>query len=1519
MQIIALLLSLLASTSAFGSDWPMYARDEHRSRITDEQLQFPLRRAWVYECAQAPSPAWPPPVKNLNRLDFDYAPHPVIAEGLVCFGSSSDDTVRALDAKTGELKWQYTTDGPVRFAPQLYGGKVFVGSDDGYVYCLDATTGTLLWSFRGGPLDERLLGNGRMISRWPIRTGVLVADDVVYFAAGMWPAEGVYVYALDAEKGETLWCNDTSNWVPVRIVGHVTEPSLSGITPQGALLATADKLIIPMGRSAPATFDRETGKLLRHAPGSTNGTGGSWITIDGGHCYLYSKSFYSNLGILALSLETLARVDRTLKPEQMPSPRIPQNSVFRRGRQYSTYAGKVSVLVKDGKLTARKAYGLARAGTTLLVGGDGWVAAEDSVLSSSAEKVKGQGEVWRASVQGKAREIAVADGRLCVSTDQGELSCFVPGDGAGSGQALVHGSAGRTNTTAPLEPRVAEAALIDRISDAGMDLGYALTLADGNGDLARLLAERTRLKVIVALPEEDAVQSLREKLLTTTALYGTRIHVLHIARLDKLPFPQYFANVVLVRGAPTGLSSRELYRVLRPAGGLMLLPGMSVAEAEQFLAEANLPAEAIARGKDSVSVVRGRLPGAWDWDSGAVGDRHVKWPLRPIWFGGNGPARTHNRKYRGQTLIAANGRFFENGESHIVAMDAYNGTELWARPKPLQLRTGNYSSTLAADAKSAYLSMSASCFRKKGPGCIVLDAGTGRQTKIFAPYTHPAQVSLTKPRKWLVRTELQVSRQAAGEGTLDTGDGEADEEDLLDVTDPAPAEEDGDEADSAGSVLLRKGESGLHLTLFARRPYPKKLVEWQLHLDFRPYDERFGLYERGVYQFIILPHGSGDDGATWRAGVGEGHPTIAVAETEDAKGSSTTVGLPWSEIIARLKAQPSSFGFGVSLLFRDPDPAVPPVRADLFCDGFAGGLNNGWANVFLDQTDLDEQRPRPGIIAGPLEKNEASGLEELESEPPPPKEKRVPRYPRLDASLAASSRLHPLTGQKVEKFWPRGDGCSGITYSATSILNRSGNLGIYDLADESGIRTFGGVRPSCGRSSLAACGVWFVANGGAGCECTYSFLSEVALAPAERRLNEDWAVFCDWPADTVVKQAALNLGAPGDRRDRAGALWLGFPRPGSHHSATLSPYGAWTQINGVWQQNVPSAMPVPLRVEAAEGFGPYRVSAERVSIAGTDRPWLYTSGLRGLSSATMQLNFIKPLAARLADVPVKVDGALDDTVWQGEPHVTLPATKSPVFLAFDSENLYVAAKRPNGVDRRGDPRKWAASTTVTNATIYYQDHWEVFLSDVRNEKVIHLLVSAGGPRLHGITEGNGREDVKSILPWVGASKADENGFVAEFAVPWETLADKGLDRESIAVNVQVGDHPKIAEAFVRLGARGRARCQNFVPLGLGKPPRRKPRLYTVRLHFAELDEIAASRRVFNVSIQGKTVLEGFDILQTAGGARKAVVREFQHIEAGESITFGFSSASGTMTAATAPQVSAIELFEETPGSGTDGE
>jgi outer membrane protein assembly factor BamB len=57
-----------------------------------------------------------------------------------------------------------------------------------------------------------------------------------------------------------------------------------------------------------------------------------------------------------------------------------------------------------------------------------------------------------------------------------------------------------------------------------------------------------------------------------------------------------------------------------------------------------------------------------------------------------------------------------------------------------------------------------------------------------------------------------------------------------------------------------------------------------------------------------------------------------------------------------------------------------------------------------------------------------------------------------------------------------------------------------------------------------------------------------------------------------------------------------------------------------------------------------------------------------------------------------------------------------------------------------------------------------------------------------------------------------------------------------------------------------------------------PWRYAVRLHFVELRDLAPGERRFDVLVQGKKVLDDFDIVKAAGGTRTAVVVELSGIE-----------------------------------------
>ncbi len=206
-------------------------------------------------------------------MHADSAFHVALADGRAFFGSSVTDELCAIDVASGAVCWSCFTEGPVRFAPAVHEGRVYAGSDDGYVYCLSAVDGSLIWRQRPSPSDEKVLGNGRMISLWPIRTSVLVDRGVVYCGAGVFPYEGIYICALNAADGSSVWKNDT-------IGDRAHELSYGGISPHGYLLASDETLYVPAGRAMPAAFSRRSGQFLFWAfPGGKQG--GTWSLLAG--------------------------------------------------------------------------------------------------------------------------------------------------------------------------------------------------------------------------------------------------------------------------------------------------------------------------------------------------------------------------------------------------------------------------------------------------------------------------------------------------------------------------------------------------------------------------------------------------------------------------------------------------------------------------------------------------------------------------------------------------------------------------------------------------------------------------------------------------------------------------------------------------------------------------------------------------------------------------------------------------------------------------------------------------------------------------------------------------------------------------------------------------------------------------------------------------------------------------------------------------------------------------------------
>ncbi len=185
-------------------DWSTYRHDVHRSGSTSAAGPENLKAVWERVLSAAErgplSPEWDQ--KDGGRLTSSVA-----ANGLVFAASSDAHELFALNADTGETRWTFTAGGRIDCPPSIYPGLCLFGARDGWVYCLRARDGAMVWRYRAAPAEQRILAYAQLESPWPVVGGVLLHNDLAYFAVGRHSASdgGIHVYAADPLTGEIVW------------------------------------------------------------------------------------------------------------------------------------------------------------------------------------------------------------------------------------------------------------------------------------------------------------------------------------------------------------------------------------------------------------------------------------------------------------------------------------------------------------------------------------------------------------------------------------------------------------------------------------------------------------------------------------------------------------------------------------------------------------------------------------------------------------------------------------------------------------------------------------------------------------------------------------------------------------------------------------------------------------------------------------------------------------------------------------------------------------------------------------------------------------------------------------------------------------------------------------------------------------------------------------------------------------------------------------------------------------------
>jgi len=197
---------------------------------------------------------------------------PALAEGLVVV-ASLQDTVYAVDARTGAWKWHHKRDTREGFTIQgaasvvAADGLVHAGFSDGTLVALDAASGVVRWERHAAPtgayqdVDSLALSAGRLYA-------------AAYSGA---------VVALEAATGKPLWQVELAEASRVALVGGtllaVSTASVVALapadgrtlwtarlegTPAGApRLAAGRWLVVPAGKGGLRFLEPSTGRLVR--------------------------------------------------------------------------------------------------------------------------------------------------------------------------------------------------------------------------------------------------------------------------------------------------------------------------------------------------------------------------------------------------------------------------------------------------------------------------------------------------------------------------------------------------------------------------------------------------------------------------------------------------------------------------------------------------------------------------------------------------------------------------------------------------------------------------------------------------------------------------------------------------------------------------------------------------------------------------------------------------------------------------------------------------------------------------------------------------------------------------------------------------------------------------------------------------------------------------------------------------------------------------------------------------------
>ena len=850
------------------------------------------------------------------------------------------------------------------------------------------------------------------------------------------------VYCIDAASGRERWSFFTEG--PVRLAPTWSEGKLYFGSDDGnvyCLDAGSGELkwrrrLSPRQRRVPGN-----GRIISVWPVRSS------VMVDEGRVFccggLFPKQGVFYCALDALTGKLISRREVSVSPQGYLT-RQGEKILISQGRSPDAF---VASLKRKGKGTKESLGSISRdfslsiigAGKVRFAGGQGRVAA------FSAEN---GGKLWEAPVEGAAYSLAVAGGRLFVSTDTGTVHCFSPAGASPPGGARISAGQPGEGDGEPSYKHSAETIL----DIAGLDKGYCFVLDCVNGELALELASRTKLQVVAVCADEDIAGRVRKKL-DAAGVYGRA--VAHVGTLAGLGYADYLANLVVFEGVLDRRSPTKemaaLRRLLKPDGGIAILGadlalGLSVQGAvNRFYSSAGRHWNRLKRDSGVWGSLRTpALKGAGEWthmygDSGNTvcsGDELVKGPFELQWFGRPGPRNLVDRHHRTVAPLVKDGRMFLSGDDRIIATDSYNGTPLWD-----EVITGTRRIGAVRDSGNMVVSKKA-LYVAAGAECLALGLDTGKRLKSYP--VPPAADGKVRHWAYICNTAGKLIGSSVRPGSLRT---EVGRQTIVDVYHDAKS------IVCSGALFCLDADSGKRSWVY--HPRRGAVINTTLAVA------------SGRAWFVESANPSTLEGPVDRYTLDKllsGGAELVCLGIDDGK-------VRWRRALADLKARHCLFlssANGIVVISGSRNEGNT-VRYDLSAFD-AGRGKRLWSRSqdtgFKAGGNHGEQDHRHAVIGKVL-------------------------YAEPFAYDLRSGK--PVSGWK----WNKGarSGCGNVSASLSNLFFRDGSASFFDLSRGVHDKVTNISRPGCWINMIPAGGLLLIPEGSSGCTCNYAVQGSMAFVP----------------------------------------------------------------------------------------------------------------------------------------------------------------------------------------------------------------------------------------------------------------------------------------------------------------------------------------------------------------------------------------------------------------------------------------